>query len=124
MTGLLGPLKVTLACAAIALFHPSDTDPLPDLVCRADSKVTTTHATLETRRGATTDVYRFKSGALYISSSDRDEYLYGPVVSTDFRRYTSGYKTILFNDGEYRTGIAVHVDNAETLVLALRCVAT
>jgi hypothetical protein len=97
---------------------------LPDLVCRADSELVTAHATMQVRRAAVTDVYRFKSGKLFLSWSDREEYFYGDLVESEASRFRSGYKTILFLGADHQTAIVVHTDERETRVLKMRCVAT
>jgi hypothetical protein len=70
-------------------------------------------------------VLRFKDNKLYISSSDREEYLYNKVTEQEIGRYLSGYKTIIFGLGsDYKKGLVVHSDVAHVDVSRINCTST
>ena len=52
---------------------------------------------------------------------NREEYLYNDVRQIEPGRYTSAYKTIIFDGQSLRSATAVHTDQIETRVLKLRC---
>ena len=66
---------------------------------------------------------RFKSGSLFITPTDRSEYLYNKVTETEPKRYTSGHKVIQFegNGSEFHTAILVHTYLDEVRVSRATC---
>ncbi|EGR1579740.1 hypothetical protein D0D70_25415 [Vibrio parahaemolyticus] len=68
------------------------------------------------------DIYKIRSGKLYIDPSDRSEYLYGSIKG-DGQRFYSGYMMLNFNSyGNYETATAVVTDNVAIKSMTLRCV--
>ena len=63
----------------------------------------------------------FVGGKLSISSEGRDEYFYNDVRETEPGRYTSAYKTMIFDGPGFKSATAVHTDQVKTRVLKLRC---
>lgn len=97
--------------------------PIPDLVCRVVREVTINPKTLETQVYDTSTIYRFRSGKLYLTPSDRAEYLYNEVVESELMRYMSGHKVIQFESGdtEFRAATFVHTYLPEVRVSKASC---
>jgi hypothetical protein len=95
---------------------------VPDLACRGENEVAVGLRNLQVASHASSDLYRFAGGRLYLSSGTRDEYFYNEVREVEPFRYVAGHKTIMFDDPQFRMATAVHVDERETRVLRLRCV--
>ncbi len=99
---------------------------IPDLVCQVESQRTIFHTTpgLETNVSTSSDMLRVKNGGLYINSPGADEYLYGELRSTEWMRFETRFKTLIFHDQDYTIGIEIHSDAVGTRVRRLRCVQT
>ncbi|HLF09541.1 MAG TPA: hypothetical protein VI789_09395, partial [Dehalococcoidia bacterium] len=94
----------------LVLLSVAQAQAIPDLVCRGDEVVSIDHSRLTTSKYASTDIYRFSGGKLYISSKEREEYLYSDVREVEPGRYTSAHKTIHFGvvgDQRFRNATAV-----------------
>ena len=73
----------------------------------------------------TSVLYRFADEKLYLSSPDRDEYLYGQVTNVKSGLwFSSGYKAILFDDFKFEAATVIHTDSIETRIIRLHCVKT
>ena len=67
-------------------------------------------------------VYRFYNGDLFLSSKDKAEYKYNKVVETEYLRYASGHKTILFDTNKFTDVVIVHAaDKLEVRVSHAKC---
>lgn len=97
-------LMVLLAATSVA-----SAGPVPDLVCRETRMVFVNPKSLAAQEQDGTTTYRFKSGSLYITPTDRAEYLYNKVTEVEPMRYSSGYKVIQFEGGGSEFGIAIFV---------------
>ncbi len=97
---------------------------VPDLVCRANEVVSVDHSRMSPSKYAGTEIYRFAGGKLYISSKEREEYVYGDVRQVEPGRYSSSHKVIHFGlagAGRFRSATAVHTNSTETTVQSLSC---
>ena len=120
VTKTLYPALVLLLAGPVA----TGAEGLPNLLCRGDQVVDIDHSRLTTTKYASTALYRFTNGKLYISSKDRDEYLYNDVREVEPGRYVSAHKTIYFRlggDGRFKLATVVHTNEAQTSVLSLQC---
>ena len=97
--------------------------PVPDLVCRETRMVFIDPRSLAVQEQESQTAYRFKSGRLYITSTDRSEYLYNKVTEVEPNRYTSGHKVIQFegNGSEFDIAILVHTYRDEVRVSRVTC---
>jgi hypothetical protein len=121
-------MRIAGTAAVIAVLGMSDgvsgdQAGIPNSVCRGEDVVIIRNADLKPERYRTTDLYRFAGGNLYISSASREEYLYNEVRETEPGRYTSAHMTIIFHGTDFKNATAVHMDEIQTRVLKLRCVA-
>lgn len=92
------------------------------LVCRSDGELNVDPFSLTSRTFENRDLYRFAQGSLYLSSPTREEYRYNDVVEANYLRWTSGYKTIVWQDETFRTGVSVHIEpEGDARVLPLNC---
>lgn len=84
---------------------------LPNLACKINTVIQTNPKTLISEKYQSNDIYIIKMNKLYIASQDRGEYLYNSIIMTEPKRFTSGHKTILFNqyDDNYKDATFVHV---------------
>ena len=118
-TFIAGAVLLSLLCLRIM----AQAQPIPDLVCRGDEVVYIDHSNLTTLKYPSTDTYRFANGKLYLSSKEREEYLYNDVREVELGRYTSAHMTIHFagvGDARFRKVTAVHTNSTQTKVLSLR----
>ena len=97
--------------------------PIPDIVCRETRLVLIAPKSLAVQEQESQTVYRFKSGSLYITPSDRGEYRYNKVVEVEPMRYVSGHKIIQFEVGgsNFQTAIFVHTYLDEVRVSRATC---
>ena len=128
MCGMEDVMRIAGTAAVIAVLGMSggvsgEQAGIPNSVCRGEDVVIVRNADLKPERYRTTDLYRFADGKLYISSAEREEYLYNDVRETEPGRYTSAHMTIIFHGKEFKNATAVHMDEIQTRVLKLRCVA-
>ena len=65
----------------------------PDLVCEAGSELQVFNDNLSVSKYESDVLYRFSEGKLYLSSDEREEYLYGELTEVAFLRYVSGNKS-------------------------------
>ena len=96
----------------------------PDIVCSSESEVTVFNANLDNHSLEIETLYRFSNGSLYLSTESREEYLYGELEETEYLRYVTGHKTIIFDDSSFLKAVSSHFDKLETRVTKLRCVKT
>ena len=96
----------------------------PDLVCEAGSEIQVLNSSLSVSKYESDVLYRFSDGKLYLSSSEREEYLYGELSETAFLRYVTGNKSIIFGDTKFATAISTNFDDIETRIVQLRCIKT
>jgi hypothetical protein len=109
--------------ALLAITSATYARPLPDLVCRETRLVFVDPISLAVQEYESRTIYRFKSGSLYILTTDRTEYLYNKVIEVEPMRYTSGHKVIQFegNGIEFHTAILVHTYRDEVRVSRAKC---
>lgn len=99
--------------------HASD---LPDLTCQV-----TKHETILTKTWAylghaeNTSLHKIRNNELFLSSSVRDEYLYGALKKVEHGRYQVGYKTIVFTTPSFTSATVSHHDNNSIAVAKLHC---
>ena len=107
----------------LALSTAASARPVPDLVCRETHFVFVDPKSLGVQEQGSQTIYRFKSGSLYITPTDRSEYLYNKVSEVEPMRYTSGHKVIQFeSDGSnFHTAILVHAYRDEVRVSRATC---
>src|SRR5436190_23605999 len=125
-------MKASFMAAAIflsllGLRTVAQAQPIPDIVCTGNEVVYIDHSNLTMSKQPSTDLYRFASGKLYLSSKDREEYLYNDVREVEPGRYVSAYMTIHFGNvttEEFRKATAVHTDSLGTKVVSLSCTRT
>ena len=109
---------------ALALAGNAPAETIPDLVCRVNEAVSIDHTRMAPSKYAGTEIYRFADGKLYLSSKEREEYVYGDVREGEPGRYSSGHKTIHFGlagAGRFRSATAIHTNSTETTVKSLSC---
>jgi hypothetical protein len=99
---------------------------IPNMLCTSQfvvhiNPITFTTKRVESSNTQGTDLYRIENQELYISSNERDEYLYSRLIEVEKSRFIGGHKTILFDKG-YKTAISTHTYDDEIRVLKLRCV--
>jgi hypothetical protein len=97
--------------------------PIPDLICHEETVRFVDPRTLKVRDFESSTTYRFTKQKLYIKSSDRGEYLYGPVSEIEPGRYTVGHKTIYFSTRESNRIVfqLTHVYNDEVRISLAKC---
>ncbi len=97
--------------------------PIPDIVCRETRLIFIAPKSLAVQEQESQTLYRFKSGSLYITPSDRGEYRYNKVVEVEPMRYVSGHKVIQFEGGgsNFQTAIFVHAYLDEVRVSRAAC---
>ncbi len=66
-------------------------------------------------------LYKFKNGELFLSSPEREEYLYGKVAEIEVGRYQSGYKTIVFPGKNFTVATVSHHDQTSVVISKLQC---
>ena len=111
---------IILLCFSVA----ADAEMPPDLVCTSESEVKVLNASLDSHFLEIETLYRFSDGSLYLSTESREKYLYGELEETEYLRYVTGYKTIIFDDSSFLRSVSSHFDELETRVTKLRCVKT
>jgi hypothetical protein len=94
---------------------------IPDLVCQELRVVQVDPRSLQAQESKSRTLYRLKSGNLYLSSTDRPEYLYNTVVEVEPMRYVSGHKTLQFESADFRAAIFVHSYRDEVRVSRANC---
>ena len=97
---------------------------MPDLLCHASKVTIVDGSTLETANSTWSDIYRFSSGKLLISSPGRKEYLYGIVRELEPSRFVVGYMTLLLDDRDEHRILVIHADKLAPKVIALVCSAS
>jgi hypothetical protein len=98
---------------------------MPDMVCQEIDKLYVNPSNMETAQYVGDTLFRFKDNKLYLSSSDREEYLYNKMTQQEYGRFLSGYKTIIFGlSGEHKNGLVVHPDEHEVSVSRINCTST
>jgi hypothetical protein len=99
---------------------------LPRLACREADVLLIDATTLSTTSYASSALYRFSGGSLYLSDATRAEYRYNAVSyeGEDLgARYTSGHKTFIFAQ-DLKSAQATHVSSTEIRVSKLLCTRT
>ncbi len=116
-------MRILCLVALFALTAVASARPIPDLVCQETRHVFIDPTTLEARERASQTTYRFKIGGLYIASPDRAEYLYNKVTESEPMRYTSGHKTIQFeqSDSQFQSAVVVHTYRDEVRISRVSC---
>ena len=95
---------------------------VPNITCTEQQHRFINPLTLESTIHNWVTVYRFYNGDLFISSKDRAEYKYNKVDETEYLRYVSGHKTILFTTNKFTDAIIVHTaDKLEVRVSHNKC---
>jgi len=108
----------------LMIFSPSSlfAADLPNLVCQETRK---DHISTGTWEGfgesQVKSLYKFVDNQLFLSSPIKEEYRYNSVVETGFRRYQSGYKTIVFIDSNFTVATVTHHDEFSIVVSKLQC---
>ena len=111
-------LIILLAATSAASARPA-----LDLVCRETRMIFIDPKSLAVQEQESQIAYRFKSGSLFITPTDRAEYFYNKVTEEEPKRYTSGHKVIQFegNGSEFHTAILVHKYLDEVRVSRATC---
>jgi hypothetical protein len=97
---------------------------IPDMVLQEFKVLTVNSKTLKTETYESHTVYRISKGELYISSPDREEYLYGKVTEIEPNRFVVGHKTLLFTSKDFKTATLIHSNNTEVKVSKVRGIKT
>lgn len=107
----------------LAVTSAASARPVPDLVCHETRLVFIDPKSLAVEEQEGKTIYRFKSGSLYIASTDHAEYLYNKVTEAEPMRYTSGHKVIQFegSGSKFHTAILVHTYRGEVRVSRATC---
>ena len=107
----------------LALSSAASARPVPDLVCRETRLIFIDPKSLGVQEQEGQTIYRFKAGSLYITPTDRSEYLYNKVSEVEPMRYTSGHKVIQFesNGATFQTAVLVHTYLDEVRVSRATC---
>lgn len=113
-----GALLTMLVCLSAPV-----TAGVPDMICRDTGTLNVMPFTLDTWKSNDQVLLRFKSGNLYLSWPNRDEFLYNTVVEQEPGRFVSAYKTIMFplGDKDFKSGTVVHSDYLEVRVTKINC---
>ena len=109
--------------AILAVASSASARPVADLVCRETRAVFIDPKSLAVQERGSKAIYRFKSGSLYITPTDREEYLYNRITEVEPMRYTSAHKVIQFegNGSEFDTAILVRTYRDEVRVSRATC---
>ncbi len=95
---------------------------LPDLTCQEVTNETIMlNPWLVVPHSKTKNFYKFKNRFLFVSSVEREEYLYGKVEEVELRRYQSGYKTIVFSAKDFTAATISHHDQTSVVISKVQC---
>jgi hypothetical protein len=116
-------MRAVCIIGLLAIASTASARPIPDLVCRETRVVVVDPRSLAVQEQESQTIYRFKSGSLYITPTDRGEYLYNKVTEVEPMRYTSGHKVIQFegNGSEFHNAILVHTYRDEVRISRPTC---
>jgi hypothetical protein len=116
-------MRLLCIVTLLVLWSSASAGPVPDLTCQEARYVRVDPRSLAVQERTSQTIYRFKSGSLYLTPTDRGEYLYGKVVEVEPMRYSSGHKVIQFegNGSPFLTAVLVHTYRDEVRVSRASC---
>lgn len=111
----------TRLIAFVALFTAAPAwAAVPDLLCSEPALVAVSPKNLKAQKMSGHTTFKFKNAKLYLTSADREEYLYNEVREEEPWRFTSGHKTI-FIDKDLSGGVVVHADSLDIRISRIKC---
>lgn len=92
-----------------------------ELFCRADKTLHVSNPDFQVTDLYYNDRYHFLNGKLYMRNGDGPEDYYNDLTEADPLKYSSGDKTILF-DNEKKTGaLIIHINLIEVYMARVKC---
>ena len=115
-------MRIIFTLILLVTAQAAISDVIPDLVCQEiKSKSIGLESLSSLEELKAKNLYKFKNGQLFLSSLDREEYLYGKVTEIEFGRYSSGYKTIVFSSKNFSAATVSHHDQTFVVISKLHC---
>lgn len=109
--------------ALLAITSCAVARPIPNLICQESRSTFIDPISLVAQARESQNIYRFKSGNMYIKPVDRSEYLYNKVTETEPMRYISAHKIIQFEGSgqEFQSVVLVHAYKDDVRVSRATC---